>query len=304
MALNNVCLLSLAYKLIDKFSELTLFGGVVRDIICPAIYHGDDPFDSSFESKERIEDLDIYITWKWEDGFTNEEDMSSRREYLVSWVFDNLITSGKLREWDWTLQKYEKINIYHLVACRFFIRNQITGIETHIDFVGTENPKNIFLKDMDVNMFTFNKAEGLVFKKKHSKSIKGFFRHNKLQVITIKNILEKKCIAIFKNAYDPVNDDEKNMINLEIKRAMKMIRKGWVIINMDDGVNIMKDKSDSDCNICYRPIVGNYIYIMASKCTLCLDCFEKLLENELSTKTKFRCPLTRTEYLPWKFVDW
>lgn len=308
MDFRNRCLLSLAYKLIDRFQELTLFGGIVRDVICPAMFNGEDPFDSSYESKERIEDLDIYFTWKHPDPGAEEENPvldEERASELTTWFFTNLMDNGKIREWDWVLQKYERLKLYSISAVRFFIRHQITGVETHIDLVGTENPKNIFLKDMDVNMFVFNKADGLFLKKKMTKKIQNFFKQKKIQDEILVQIMKKQCNTIFRTI--PLKnvryESDEKILKLQIKRFMKMIRKGWTILNMPEEL-VVNEKTETDCAICYKLPVDRYLYITPSKCTLCLDCFETLLETDLSTRNRFRCPLSRTEYFPWSIGQW
>lgn len=42
--IKNKALLALAYKIVDHFPEYTLFGGIVREIIAPAIISKKDPF--------------------------------------------------------------------------------------------------------------------------------------------------------------------------------------------------------------------------------------------------------------------
>lgn len=298
MDFRNRCLISLAYKLIDRFSELTLFGGIVRDIICPAMFNGEDPFDYGYESKERIDDLDIYLTWTHLDQEENPEIELERTSELTNWFFTNLIDNGKIREWDWTLERFEPLKIYSISAVRFFVKNQITGVKTHIDLVGTENPKKVFLKDMDVNMFIFNKAYGLLLKKIMKKNINSFFKQKKIQDELMVRIMKKQCTAIFRPTLSRPATEEK-VLKLQIKRFMKMIRKGWTVINMPEEL-VVNETTETDCAICYKLPIDRYMYIIPSKCTLCLDCFEKLLETDLFVRnSRFRCPLSRAEYYPW-----
>lgn len=314
MEFHNRCLISLAYKLIDRFQELTLFGGIVRDVICPAMFNGEDPFDSSYESKEKIEDLDIYFTWEhqdWEHQDRDPLDMENlelddeRASELTTWFLASLIDNGKLREWDWVLQKSKPLKLYSISAVRFFIRHQITGVETHIDLVGTKNPKNVLLKDMDVNMFVFNKADGLFLKQKMKKSIQNFFKQKKIYDEMLVQIVKKQCNTIFRiiPLKNVRNESDEKILKLQIKRFMKMIRKGWTILNMPEEL-VVNEKTETDCAICYKPPIYRYLYITPSKCTLCLDCFEKVLETDLSTRNTFRCPLSRTEYFPWGIGRW
>ena len=59
-SLRTKSLVRLAYKLIDHFPELTLFGGFVRDIIIPGIQQYKNPFYSgNYDELPEISDIDI-----------------------------------------------------------------------------------------------------------------------------------------------------------------------------------------------------------------------------------------------------
>lgn len=156
MALRTRSIMSLAYKLVDNFAdartgEVILFGGVVRDVIVPALGDGKDPFSKEYlsETKEQINDLDIYVKITAGDQDTFER--------LREWIGTSL--THKLREWDWQICKSENIPNYHLKARRLHLVHTVTDEKVQLDLVSADGRHPV---DADVNRVRFSRSAGLV----------------------------------------------------------------------------------------------------------------------------------------------
>lgn len=276
MKMENRAILSLCYKLVDNYSNLTLFGGVVRDIIAPGFFKGKYPFDKSFKTVETISDVDVLY----------ECDGKEDEKVLYRFVYHTL--QYKIREWDWKYTEVKELNIYGMTGLRIHISHQIFEAETHIDFV-----KNIHsrIDDTNVNQLRFNKKKGVFIQqyKRLCDRIGEHFRYQQRLLAMEERLDQKLCRMICDTNVSGV------------RRFVKMIRKGWTIENISS--YIVSTNKQEICMICHEKETESKIELTCSKCVLCLDCFQTLLEKEMADRTNFRCPTCRTCIQPWNIIN-
>lgn len=288
---HNKAILSLSYKLIDKYENLILFGGIVRDYIIPSIDKGINPFTELSEKdlSEKIDDVDIYFSGE---NYIDETD-------FLEWFFGDL--NYKLGEWDWISEDPVKYrDMYSTEGYKVNLTHSLCGVKTHIDFVKL----NTINQDADVNVFTFGKLRGIDIIPTNIKdrSINSFFTGAKIfKDVTQK--INRKELNMFGGCLFDSERKENEKISLLLERFIKYIRKGWTILNIDNDIFIHKEK-DHECNICYTAESDIYIKLACSNCFLCLFCFEKLLKSSITEEEKyyFSCPTCRKKMTPWKKI--
>lgn len=274
----NRCLTALAYKLVDHFPNVTLFGGFVRDVIVRAYAKETFPFRQDYEFECDIKDLDLILT----------QDNESKHEDLVEYVGTTL--TYQLTEWDWRLLNVSDLNEYeHVIGVRIKIKHFLTDVESHLDII---KKKVIHYKDVDVNQFKFNKEHGLFYSHiPKNQSIYKWFERDRHIKRMIEMVKRKECNMLGKMVGPKAH-----------KRCVKMIKKGWTILNLNPTILIHRNEPLEQCQICHEPKEGEttWVELTCSRCTLCLDCFETLMYRAKEEKhLTFSCPTCRKRIEPW-----
>jgi len=279
-------IMSLTYKLLDHF-PVTLFGGIVRDVIVPVLSEGKNPFLSSFLQTEKINEIsDI-------DLFTEEKfciDDPSTCDLLIS----------KLREWDWHAPGITELTLYGIRGHRIELTHTLTSIDVHIDFIQGDQPGLVL--DADVNGFVFSKQHGLhLMRWMDSMKLEGKLRYATRVRRLERKILAKECEIKFSPMFLGYQQDA--VRSVRVRRFVKMIRKGWNVTNIDEDIDVHKgEKALSDvCAICHEDAKAIWVELKSSKCIICLNCFETLLIHDVPKLGHFRCPKSRKEIIPWSW---
>jgi hypothetical protein len=314
--IKNKSLLALAYKIIDHFPNFTLFGSIVREIIAPAIISNKDPFDD-YESTYDLPDIDLIYSNELDKNELDKKNIENKQEKLhkdteINKIYKIQNSSGsylihKLREWDWICNHKVLIKNYDVNGITLCIKNKIYGFEAKIDII---YPQKTNL-DFDVNRFQFNKEKGLYLATYNdSFTLKQKIKNNKDYLQLLAMIKNKECNILFDlniedKCYgcDPYDNNyncrclaqrQKNQNH----RFVKMLKKGWNILNKNHNIKVHYDDSINVCNICHENPKDTYIELNCSKCILCFDCFEILLLKSRNYP-KFKCPTCRIEIIPW-----
>lgn len=285
---NNSALISLLYKMVDTYPNLTAFGGVVRDVIAPAFFKGQYPFEKSFKTNVLISDLDIIYNWNGDEEMADDD----KDQILYRFVYGKL--RMKLREWDWKSTEIARLEVYGTEGLRINIEHQILDAKTHIDLVGRLVSLN---KDADVNQIRFNQEQGLFLENtKKNLGIKSHFFYQGVMLGLQARLEEKRCQMIsFPSAHH-----QPGSTVLLMRRFVKMIRKGWWVENISDQIDVREKGAEETCMICYENKVSDKVVeLKCSRCLLCLDCFQTLLEREMVGSEKFKCPTCRCKIKPW-----
>jgi len=296
---NKLCM-SLAYKLIDTFDNLTLFGGIVRDMIVPMWKKGKFPFAKDEELPNReIHDIDIYVSKSVEEKEfvdEDEDDVRGRLErrrlvILHNWFFSS--AKKKLREWDWILKDdIVDLNLYRTSGVRVVLQHAVfDNNEIQIDFIFETNGLD---PDFDVNQFRFNKSTGLTFGRvRNQENIYSHFKKQKQMIEMIDKAVNKECLMVA----SLLRSNQSDSLIL-IKRFTKMLKYGWDIKNKSQDIQVRDGFPEDNlcCMVCYMEKEGKCIELTCSKCWICFDCFEQLFDKYGIIK----CPNCRHVIKPWK----
>ena len=151
--------------------------------------------------------------------------------------------------------------------------------------------------DTDVNLFRFNKQQGLFINGPGKSIFYQLKKQQRMREIT-EMIMKRECNMICM-PWHPVNE---GITVMKILRFVKMIRKGWNIKNMCDKIKIHREDHDDVCNICFsKKLENTWVELTCSSCYLCLDCFEQFVCFEIRTRRGiFKCPTCRKELSLWR----
>lgn len=288
--IKNRAILAFAYKLIDHFPNLTLFGSIVREIIAPAFVASKYPFSNAYQCEYDLNDIDIIFT------FDKKNENKELRFELKN-------MRPKIREWDWWIDSEEKLEVYGVKGARYHVTNLILDINIHIDFVVEDSQ---YSTDFDVNNLRFNKKKGLFCKSDINISIDILRKYEEnLYFQNLLKLVEKKeCNSVYGlHKTDGHDEKSKEYIGrniLSIKRYIKMIKNSWKVNNQNDIIKIhQKTNNDHLCSICLETPIDIHCELTCSKCILCLECFENLMKNMSFSSCTFKCPTCKKDICPF-----
>jgi hypothetical protein len=291
--IKNRAILAFAYKLIDHFPKVTLFGSIVREIIAPSFIEGIYPFSNTFNTQYDLTDIDIIYTLD-----TNSEQKISNLN-LMRYELENM--HHKIREWDWWLDHYEKIKVYGVKGLRYHVKNLILDFSIHIDFIIQDSK---YIVDFDVNTMRFNKKRGLFLSLEDTdNTIKSIFNIDYTFQNLLKCIKNRECKSVYGLHKTQGFGQDAEYIGknvLSIKRYVKMLKNNWTILNQTKTIKV-HDHTNNDhlCNICFEVPTDIHIELICSKCILCLDCFESLMKNMDFSTCTFKCPTCKKAICPF-----
>lgn len=278
-------LVSLAYKLIDQFPKLSLFGGFVRDYAIPKLMAGTPCrlfSRCSQEPEDRLNDVDFLLE------LTPQELSELRKNpdfnFADSWVRNELVHSGLLRNWDWFVEDTVPLNVYGAIGVRLILRHVCANILTHIDVMQNHNVG----MDLDVNDFAFSKKLGLYrLSDRHiehytiSKRVSRFVSTQRL-LDAVKN--KQGVFTLSPEEENRQGVDKVASIAHRLNRFEKYIRKGWTIRNATPFVRFEAvSGSEFSCPVCDHDMPFTATFT-ESKQQMCYDCFFSRARTELSEK--------------------
>ncbi len=313
-SLINKSIMALVYKLIDNMSfnskmgdfahevgQVTLYGGIVRDVIVPAFHRGEDPFSTAaiLKLNEPIADIDISIR------LVNEElgkacicESKHRTTIPPCYLKDKLMELflPKLREWDWILMKIPEFDQeYGIELIRFHIQHVLTGVKTQIDVTHSSWKAHL---DADVNGFLFNRDKGLFYRESEdyhfltvSMKIKEQHRIREIE----KQIMEKKCEMVC-NLNAQIEDWKNETLIKKFRRLTKLIEKGWTVTNLIPAVYKKEKHDDPNCVVCQEESSLAFFFD-CSNCVICTGCIENMIK--VSEIGEIICPTCRKPLNFW-----
>lgn len=290
--IHNRIIISLAYKITDHFPMTTLFGGIVRDVIAPGFIKGAFPFGKEFVC-DKISDIDIMCLPPQIAELEQIDDEKEDTQRLL-WVFVDSKLRPKLREWDWWVEETKELDVYNTRGIRLSICHELFDLKTHLDIISVVNST---MNDADVNKLRFSKEKGLFLadEKKPKKIRDQFDNFQRFQNI-LRQVQMKQCRMICS-----VTSRVEGVTILRLRRFVKMLRKGWEVLNINQRIVSHRKPAETDCMICHTVPDGNWIELSCSRCNLCLDCFGTLIEKNIHDRRgTFKCPTCREEILPWQ----
>lgn len=288
----NRATISLAYKLVSHFSkktssEVSLFGGIVRDAIVPALSKGENPFSPNFRVPFKLGDIDVVVKCT----------RNTRNFTLMKWVRKFLIP--KLLEWDWTVLEMSRDDeeknagyVQSMQLVRMTLRHSFVDIDVGLDLVDSAGTERL---DFDVNSFSFSRANGLELRTNlypnADDSVMNIIHLNSMRVKLFNQIRDRQCQML-------LSSDSVENIPAAFDRFAKMVKKGWTILNLGENVEIV---SGGECQICAEHTDLPCIHLTCSRCVMCLDCTKNVLsmprvfddDDDDSNLWNLKCPTCR-----------
>lgn len=284
----NRAILAFAYKLMDNFPNITLFGSIVREIIAPCLIKSTYPFANNFKSDYDLSDIDII--YNLEIDSEKEKWMKEHKSKKIDLLRDELEKiRPKFREWDWWIEREEKLEVYGVKGIRYHVSNLILDFSIHIDFVIEDSR---YIIDFNVNRLRFNKNKGLFSTSEEDNNtiISQFKTGYEFQNL-LKCIEKRECTSVFDLCKTFGNEQDNLDIGrniLFIKRYIKMLKNCWIVKNQSKYIKLHKYTNNE--HICFEIPSAIHVELTCSKCILCLECFESLMKNMNFTSCTFKCP--------------
>lgn len=262
------------------YDNIYVYGGFVRDWCIPCLIQdlncmNENSVDNMFSINPNFQipsDIDFIIKCNF--------NVNSIEDYF-----------GNIKE-----EKMLHNDLYGtmIINYKLIITTKIGSI-FNVDFSHISPIEENIKIDFDVNSWCYNHNKGIFNKT----STNTFFSQRELLKV-IPNIREKKCI--FTGSFPRYNNVGTIMMRKKyIDRIIKMLNKGWNIINLSNIFNFINETTNDDiCLICHEK--NNNLKLNCCSAFFHTNCIFDWIKVSMDKKNYCSCPNCRLMFSPIKLL--